>query len=317
MKNVIILGATGFIGKSLCNALRSRFGNDCNMIPVGTSTVDLANRTSTFDWFESKHWKFDCDHIIHLSALYRAGDWPVRHPATQFFVNMSMNVNVLEAWKRFFPAAKMTSILSYCIYPSHDQPHDESEVYGTEPEDYLFAYALTKKSQLIGQRAYATEHGLTSTSVVLPTVYGPGDSFAEDSHVMGALIGKFVRAKLSNQASVEVWGSGNQEREFLFVEDAADGIIEAAMRSEVPIVNLGCGRAYRISDVVDTIVDVVGYRGQIVNNENRFTGVSKRVMDVSLAKAELNWTAATSLRQGVERTVRAYYEELSPQQRAA
>jgi len=317
MKNVIVLGATGFIGKAVVNTIHNRFGEECSVIPVGSKTVDLANRGATFDWFESRHWNFDCDHIIHLSALYRAGDWPVRHPATQFFVNMSLNVNVLEAWKRFFPAAKLTSILSYCIYPSHDQPHDESEVYGTEPEDYLFAYALTKKAQLIGQRAYAVEHNLRSTSVVLPTVYGPGDSFREDSHVMGALIGKFVRATRAGDATVEVWGSGDQEREFLYVDDAADGIIEAAMRSEVPILNLGVGRADKISEVAATIADVVGYRGRIVNNSNRFTGVSKRVMDVSLVESELHWRAATSLRHGIEKTVRAYHRELGEKKHAA
>ncbi|MEM1226498.1 MAG: NAD-dependent epimerase/dehydratase family protein [Planctomycetota bacterium] len=317
MNNVIILGATGFIGRRLTEMIQQRFGSECNVLPVGTSTVDLANQNATFDWFESKHWKMDCDHIIHLSALYRAGDWPVRHPATQLFVNMSMNVNVLEAWKRFFPSAKLTSILSYCIYPSHSDPHPEEEVYGTEPEDYLFAYALTKKAQLIGQRAYREEHGLRSTSVVLPTVYGPGDSFREDSHVMGALIGKYVRAARDGQDCVEVWGSGQQEREFLFVDDAADGIITAALQSDLPIVNLGTGETHRIAEVAEQIATLSGFRGRTIKNETKFTGVAKRVMDVSLAKDSLGWQASTSLRQGIEQTVRAYQQQLTPMRRAA
>ena len=184
MKNVIVTGATGFIGRTLVDTIGRRFGLDCDVIALGSKMVDLSCKDETFDWFEKTRWSFNCDHIIHLAALYKAGDWPVKHQATQFHVNMSINVNLLEAWRTFFPDAKMTSILSYCMYPSHSEAHPESEVYGTEPEDYLFAYAFTKKAQLIGQRAYAREHGLRSTSVILPTVYGPGDSFAEIRHAL-------------------------------------------------------------------------------------------------------------------------------------
>src|ERR1700677_1648361 len=231
MKNVIVTGASGFIGRTLVDTIRRRFGSGCAAPPPSSSEVDLADRAAAFDWFGRARSSLECDHIIHLAALYKAGDWPVRHPATQFHVNLGININLLEAWRSFFPRAKLTSILSYCMYPSHPDPHPETELYGTEPEDYLFAYAFTKKAMLIGQRAYRVEHGLTCTSVILPTVYGPGDSFAENSHVIGALIGKFVRAARDRSPAVEVWGDGTQEREFLFVEDAADGIIAAAIGS--------------------------------------------------------------------------------------
>src|SRR5262249_50634364 len=152
------------------DAIRRRLGTNCDVVALGSNAVDLSRKDETFDWFEKIRRIFDCDHVIHLAALYKAGDWPVKHQATQFYVNMSININLLEAWRTFFPKAKMTSILSYCMYPSHSNAHPETEVYGTEPEDYLFAYAFTKKAQLIGQRAYAREHGLCSTSVILPTV---------------------------------------------------------------------------------------------------------------------------------------------------
>ncbi|OAD21210.1 GDP-L-fucose synthase, partial [Candidatus Thiomargarita nelsonii] len=96
MKNVIITGATGFIGRALVQSLRN--STNGRVIGMGSETVDLVNRAALFDWFEKLHWAFECDHIIHLAALYKAGDWPVHHPATQFHVNMSMNVNILEAW---------------------------------------------------------------------------------------------------------------------------------------------------------------------------------------------------------------------------
>ena len=303
MRNVIVTGATGFVGRTLVETLRRRFGPDCSVIALGSGDADLTRRDATFELFERTQPTFDCDHIIHLAALYKAGDWPVKHQATQFHVNMSINVNVLEAWRRFFPKAKLTSILSYCMYPSHSEPHPETEVYGTEPEDYLFAYAFTKKAMLIGQRAYARENGLTSTSVILPTVYGPGDSFAENSHVVGALIGKFARAARNNAASVEVWGDGTQEREFLFVEDAADGIISAALGSDHDVLNLGTGTAYSVGHIAALIKAATDFKGEIEFNTDRFVGVSRRVLDVSRMTEDLGWLAATSIDDGLERTV--------------
>jgi nucleoside-diphosphate-sugar epimerase len=302
MKNVIVTGGAGFIGRAVVENIRRLFP-DADVIALNSSMVDLSERTEAFRFFERASWTNATDHIIHLAALYKAGDWPVHHQATQFYVNMSINVNLLEAWRRFMPNAKMTSILSYCMYPSHPEPHLESEVYGTEPEDYLFAYAFTKKAQLIGQRAYAREHKLASTSVVLPTVYGPGDSFAQNSHVMGALVGKFVRAARSGAPTVEVWGNGEQEREFIYVDDAADGIVTAALQSNEDVLNLGTGSAYSIAHIANLIRDAARYQGVIQFNTDRFTGVRRRLLDVSKMRDLLGWTAPTPLEAGIARTV--------------
>jgi GDP-L-fucose synthase len=317
MKNVIVTGATGFIGRALTCELRKRFAPDIAILEIGSETVDLVNRAATFDWFERRHWTFECDHIFHLAALYKAGDWPVHHPATQFHVNLLINAHLLEAWKRFFPKARLTSVVSYCMYPSHEAPHPESELWGTEPEEYLFSYAMTKKALLIGQRAYRQEFGLDSTSVVLPTVYGPNDSFAENSHVVGALIGKFVRAAASGAPTVEVWGDGSQEREFLFVEDAVDGILAAAQRSAVDVLNLGMGAAASIRAIADLIADAAGFTGEIRYNPTRFVGVKKRLLDVTRIRTELGWSAPHSLEAGIRKTVRWYQERLGVQRASA
>lgn len=309
MKNVIVTGATGFIGQTLVRDIRRRFPG-ANVIPVGTRTVDLADKDALWKWLEKCQWTFECDHIIHLAALYKAGDWPVHHPATQFHVNMAININMLEGWRRFFPKAKFTSVISYCMYPSTEHPHPETELWGHEPEDYLFAYAFTKKALLVGQRAYRQEHGLNCISVVLPTVYGPGDSFEENSHVVGALVGKFVRAARAGLPTVEVWGTGEQRREFLLVDDASDGILQAALRSEVDALNLGMGDAYAISDIARWIQEASGFKGTIVYNDRKFVGVRKRMLDVTKVREVLDWSAATSIQEGIRRTVAWYNADL-------
>lgn len=303
MKRVIVTGGTGFVGSALVDELRRRFPQ-AEVIPIGTGTVDIAEEDAWFAWLGALGG--EVDHIVHLAALYKAGDWPVHHPATQFNVNMKINVNALEGWRRFQPQAKFTSILSYCMYPSTENAHPEEELYGHEPEDYLFAYALTKKAMLIGQRAYRQEYGLNCASVVLPTVYGPGDSFAENSHVVGALIGKFVRAARAGAAEVEVWGDGSQEREFLYVGDAVDGIIAVALNSGEPALNLGTGRAWAIRDLVESIRESSGFRGEVRYNMNRFVGVKSRRLDVDRIRDTLGWTARTSLESGIARTTAWY-----------
>lgn len=310
MKYVIVTGATGFIGRALMQKLQSIVGPNGKVIGLGSNDLDLANRNAVFEWFDRMHWAFDCDHIFHLAALYKAGGWPVEHPATQFHVNMSINVNLLEAWARFFPKAKLTSILSYCMYPPHDQAHPETELWGTEPEDYLFSYAFTKKAMLIGQRAYRQEYDLNCTSVILPTVYGPGDSFAENSHVMGALIGKFVRAAQLGKEKVEVWGDGQQEREFLHVSDAIDGMIKAAQKSDRDVLNLGTGQAYSIKRIAEMIQRSASFTGEIQYNPTRFVGVKKRLLDVSRVKQAIGWMADITMEQGIHDTVQWYQSQL-------
>jgi GDP-L-fucose synthase len=311
MRHVIVAGASGFIGSALVARLERELGADARIVGIGSRDVDLTDRDATFAWFERNASGADVDYVFHLAALYKAGDWPVHHPATQFFANMSMNVNLLEAWARFAPAAKLTSVVSYCMYPPKEAAHPESELWGTEPEDYLFAYAFTKKALLVGQRAYRQEHGLAATSLVLPTIFGPGDSFAENSHVVGALIGKFVRAAASGDPEVEVWGTGEQRREFLFVEDAVDGILTAARHASADVLNLGTGQAHSVRELADMIREAAGFSGRIRYETDRFVGVRHRALDVTRVQREIGWTAKTGTKAGIEATVRSYREQLA------
>jgi len=303
MKDVIVLGGTGFIGRALARRLQTQARS---VSAVGSGDFDLTDAASTQTWFRKQvESGLDLSHVFHLAAVYKAGGWPAAHPGTQFHTNMALNLNALAAWKQFAPRSRFTSVVSYCMYPDHDRPHPESELYGTEPESYLFAYAFTKKALLVGQRAYVQEFGLSAVSAVLPTVYGPGDSFLENSHVMGALIGKFSRAVRENLPEVEVWGDGSQEREFLFVEDAVEGILQVAAQAKSDVLNLGCGRGYSIAELAERIAAVTGFQGKICYNPDRFVGARRRLLDVGLVEKEIAWRAAVALEDGIQATVKA------------
>jgi GDP-L-fucose synthase len=311
MKSVIVTGGTGFIGSALGERLRQLVPQGEKVFAIGSRDVDLVSREDALKWFERIHRVNEVTHIFHLAAVYKAGGWPATHPGTQFQANMGINLSVLDGWRRFFPQARLTSVVSYCMYPDHDRPHPESELWGTEPEPYLFAYAFTKKALLVGQKAYCQEYGLDAVALVLPTVYGPRDDFSEMSHVMGALIGKFVRATVSGASAVEVWGTGAQEREFIHVQDVVDGIVRVSERAGfTDTLNLGTGRCERIDVLARTIAAQAGFRGEIVFNPNRFVGALRRGLDSSRIRKEFGWEPTVSLTDGIASAVSWYRTKL-------
>lgn len=306
MKKVIVTGANGFIGRHLIAEIARRFGGQCQVHAAARRDVDLTDQAKTFEYFKLVNKDVPCDHIFHLAALYRPGDWSVRHPATQFFANMAININVLEAWSRFCPEARLTSTLSYAIYPDHDRPHAETEAYGSEPEETLFAYAFAKKALLVGQKAYQKEFGLKSASVVFPTVFGPEGKFGDGADVVNAFIMRFHKAVSDRASEVEIWGSGRQKREFLYISDAIDGLLAVAAKGTSPFYNLGTGKSETIIDLAGYVAKATGYSGKIVANPQKFEGTAKREMDIALIKNELGWQPAVSVIDGIKLTVDWY-----------
>lgn len=305
MRDIIVTGGNGFIGKHLVSELKLRYPKSMIFSP-NSKELDLTDYKQTSNYFLNISKSNEVSHLFHLAALYKAGGWPVHHPATQLFVNTAINNNFFEAAKNSFRNARISSVVSYCIYPDHDKPHPEEEIQNTEPEDYLFAYAFTKKGILIANRAYNQEFGMSLCSCALPTVFGPGDSISEDSHVMGALIGKFLRAKLYNYKSVEIWGDGSQEREFIFVHDVVSGIIESSLKSKSLFLNLGTNKSHTIKYIAETIRTYLKYDGEIIYNQSKFTGAKKRVMNSNKIVRELGWHPNFTLEQGIKDTIEYY-----------
>ena len=312
MQGAIITGGTGFIGSALVARLSGRQGPVEVVHAPGSGDVDFASQEDSRTWFEGIRRTCEVSDIFHLAAVYKAGGWPEAHPGTQFSANMQINLNVLDGWRRFFPDARLTSVVSYCMYPDHDKPHPESELWGTEPEPYLFAYAFTKKALLIGQRAYCEEYGLEASSLVLPTVYGPRCGLSETSHVIGALIGKFVRAVESDEDFVEVWGDGTQEREFIHVDDVVDALLLLADRPVgSSVLNAGTSQSTSVHQLVNIIKECVGFEREVVYNPSRFVGAMKRVLDSRKIADELGWKPVITLEQGIKEVVDWYRAALA------
>jgi GDP-L-fucose synthase len=305
MRGVIITGGTGFIGKNLAKYIREIYSPESKVFAPGSAELDLTDSLKTFKWFEETSVACEITHIFHLATLYKTGSWSQKYPATQLHVNMSMDLNVLEAWKRFCPQARLLNVLSYCMYPDHDNPHPESELFGTEPESFLYNYAFSKKALLVGQRAYCQEFGLSAIGVVLPTVYGPGDNL-ENPRVMASLVKKYINAVNANLREVEVWGDGMQEREFLYMDDAISGILSAADKGKSDALNIGVGQTDKLHNIARMISDAVGFKGKTVFNTDRFVGVSRRVMCVDKAKKEIEWSSQVEMSEGIKRTIESY-----------
>ena len=303
MKAIIVTGGSGFIGKHLVKYIEKETNGSVEILSISSSDLDLTDQCAVRDWCHKIKSKYQIEKIFHLAALYKAGGWPTYHPGTQFSANVLININTLNIWKDFFPSARMVSILSYCMYQDSIVLHEEKDLISAEPESYLFSYAFTKKVMVIGIKSYVQEFGMSGNCVVLPTVYGPGDSYAEDSHVIGALIGKFVRAKCAGNDEVEVWGDGFQRREFIYVRDAVEGIYKASFGGVPLIINVGTGSAVEIRKIVEIIKRTTGFIGNERFNCNKFVGALTRCMSNECAKVALGWEPKVAIEKGIAETV--------------
>lgn len=305
-KNFLITGGTGFLGKNIVPYILNRGGN---VRAVG-SRFDLSTENGTWRLFADASTDIQFDYIIHGAAVQAAGDWPLKHKAEQYDLNLRIHSNVLKAWKEYQPQARMIGIGSSCSYPGIKTVLKEDEYWDGKMHDSVDIYGFTKKAVSVGIEAYKAQYGLKGTTVVFATLYGPHDHFdPEKSHVVSALIKKFVDAKITGERTVEVWGDGTATRELIYVEDQIAGMLLVS-DYDGSLINIGTGVETKISDLAELIQRVVGYEGRIVYNTNRFVGIKQKVLDVSLARNNYGWTTTTPLidmEKGIRKTV-DYYE---------
>lgn len=250
----------------------------------------------------------EADLVIHLAARVGGIGFNREFPGQLFYDNIMMGVNLMEA-ARLANAEKFVQVGTVCAYPKFASvPFREDELWNGYPEETNAPYGVAKKALLVMAQAYRQQYGMNTIYLLPVNLYGPADNFdLKSSHVIPALIRKFVEAAIQGRKEVVIWGTGKVSREFLYVEDAAEGILLAAERYNKPDpVNLGTGHEIRIDELVNLITELTGFDGAIAWDTSKPDGQPRRRLDTSRAKREFGFQAKTSLREGLTKTIEWY-----------
>lgn len=300
-ENVLVTGASGFLGGHLVDALTAR--NLHIHAPLSTD-YDLRRPEYVRDMIRDVRPSA----IFHLAARCGGIGANQKTPATFFADNMRMGLNVLDECAHA-KIRKVIMVGTVCSYPKHcPVPFREADLWNGYPEETNAAYGVAKRALITAAEAYRAEHGLNVITVLPANLYGPRDHFdLVTSHVIPALIRKFEEARLAGSPTVTLWGDGSPTREFLFVEDAARGLMLAAEQyDEAFPLNLGTGNEIAIHELATLIAGATGYTGAIEWDGTRPNGQPRRRLDVSGAAAFLDFEARVSLAEGIRRTVEWY-----------
>ncbi|HLD93329.1 MAG TPA: GDP-L-fucose synthase [Anaerolineales bacterium] len=298
-KRVTVTGGGGFLGSFIVDNLRARGANEI-LVPR-KADYDLVNRQDIDRMLEDGK----PDIVIHAAALAGGIGANRARPADFFYSNLMMGVPLMHAaWER--GVKKFVALGTICSYPKFaPTPFREEDLWDGYPEETNAPYGLAKKMLLVQAQAYREQYGFNAIFLLPVNLYGPRDNFdLETSHVIPALIRKFIEAKERGDEQVELWGDGSPTREFLYVEDAAEGIVLAAecYNGSEPV-NLGSGREISIKDLAETIAMLAGYEGEFIWNTDKPNGQPRRLLDVARAKKHFGFRASTSFEDGLRKTV--------------
>lgn len=306
---IVLTGGGGFLGKHVRRALRERGVPNENVFVPRRVEFDLTRADDCARLYAEAFEGAPADVVIHLAAEVGGIGANRRHPGRYFYANMAMALHLVEAFREaglVDHGATFVQVGTICAYPKHaPTPFVEDDLWNGYPEETNAPYGVAKRAAWQMLDAYAREYGMRSAYVLPVNLYGPFDNFdPTSSHVIPALIRKCVEAVDTRAPYIEVWGTGEASREFLYVEDAAEGIVRAAeVLSEPTPINLGTGDEIRIRELVHLIAELSGFEGEIVWDPTQPDGQPRRRLDTSLAETVLDFRATTSLREGLERTI--------------
>jgi GDP-L-fucose synthase len=303
-KRILVTGGAGFLGSHVVAELARR---GCGQVFVPRSRdYDLRNPTAIARLLADSRPQL----VIHLAAVVGGIGANRANPGRFFYENLIMGAELMEQARRL-GIEKFVAVGTVCSYPKHTPvPFREEDVWLGYPEETNAPYGLAKKMLLVQAQAYRQQYGLNAIYLMPVNLYGPGDSFdPAHSHVIPALIRKCVEAVESGARRIEVWGTGQASREFLYVADCARAIVLATERynGEAPV-NLGSGREISIRDLTTLIAGLTGFRGEIVWDNSKPDGQPRRCLDVSRAEREFGFNASTELVAGLRETINWYCE---------
>ena len=296
-RRVMVTGGGGFLGRSLVARLAS--ADVADIFVPRSAQYDLRTVEGVRDALSDGR----PDVVIHLAAVVGGIGANRENPGRFFHDNAVMGIHLMEE-ARLAGVEKFVQIGTVCSYPKHTPvPFREEDLWDGYPEETNAPYGLAKKMLLVQGQAYRAQYGFPVIHLIPVNLYGPGDNFdPASSHVIPALIRKCVDARESGADHIEVWGTGSASREFLYVDDAAEGIVLAADRYDDPEpVNLGTGREISIRELVALIVELTGFEGEIRWDTSKPDGQPRRVLDTSRAKERFGFQAGTSFEVGLRR----------------
>ena len=303
-RRVCVTGGGGFLGSFVTEKLYQR--GAANIFIPQRKNYNLVQQNDICRMLEDSQ----PDIILHLAAKGGGIGANVLHQAEYFYDNLVMGVQLIhESWK--FGVEKFVSIGTVCSYPKFTPvPFKETNLWNGYPEDTNAPFGLAKKMMLVQSQVYRSQYGFNAIHLLPVNLFGPRDNFdLETSHVVPALIRKCVEAKEQGEDHVNVWGDGSASREFLYVEDAAEGILLAAERyNDSSPVNLGSGHETSIRDLVLKIKELTEFKGAIRWERNRPNGQPRRTLDIQRAKKLFGFEAYTTLEEGLRKTIDWYLE---------
>lgn len=298
-KKVVVTGGAGFLGRFVVSRLEQFPGVE--IVVPRSRDYDLVEEVNVKRLLDDAN----PDLVIHLAAVVGGIGHNQKNPGRFFYDNLMMGVQLIEQSRRH-GVKKFVAIGTVCAYPKFTPtPFKEDDIWNGYPEETNAPYGLAKKMMLVQSQSYREQYGFNSIFLLPANLYGPGDNFdLETSHVIPALIRKCVVARQKGEPFIEAWGSGKVSREFLYVEDCAEGIVRAsALYNEPEAVNLGTGTEVVIRDLVETIARLTGFNGEIRWQSDRPDGQPRRQLDTSRAFEKFGFKARTSLEEGLKRTI--------------
>jgi len=306
-ERIVITGGDGFLGRHLQQELLQLGVKSENLLVPVSQEYNLTQQNDVVQMYKDMRPSV----VIHLAAQVGGIGANRANPGRFFYANMAMGLHLIEGG-RVFGVKKFVQVGTTCSYPKFPPvPFREENLWDGFPEETNAPYGIAKKALLVMLQAYRQQYGFKGIYLLPVNLYGPGDNFdLETSHVIPALVRKFCQAYNRNEEQVTVWGSGSASREFLYVQDAARGIMLATEHYDgAEPVNLGSGFEITIKELADKIKELTGFKGRISWDTSKPDGQPRRCLDTSKAKEYFHFTAQTVFEEGLRRTISWWREQ--------
>jgi nucleoside-diphosphate-sugar epimerase len=303
-KNVLVTGSSGFLGSHLISLLKKK--NIKKIITPRSQECDLRKN------LDCKKILEDIDIVFHLAGMGNGIGFIKEHPGTIFYNTILMDSTIIEE-SRKANVEKIISASTLNVYPHNlTPPFNESDIWVGFPEEIIAPFGIAKRLQIMQSITYRKEYNFNSTTLILSNLYGSGDNFnLNSSNVIPSLILKIFNAKINHSKKIELWGNPTTTRDFLHVEDAANAFILTAENSNTSeSLNIASGVETSIFELVNTLMDIMDFKVEIIWNKDKPIGASRRALNIDKAKSELKFTPKIDLLSGLKETIDSYQKQL-------